>query len=287
MYPQVLFTIFGKPITLYVVVYVLGLVPALALGLFLVRRRGASLQLGLDGAIVALAGAWAGSRLLSALQYHFSAAEGMEQRFTQLLREGGQASLGALLGLLVSLLIFFHYSSRIQAALPAMDVVVPGVALYQGIARLGCYAAGCCHGTPGGDWTWTVTFTNTQSAGRRQFAAGGSTGLDGSHARPVSWIPSRFLFLGLRNIALLGRVCARRCETLSGAPLAEPVVVRGFRGGSSPPDFVSTAAGRQALTRAPGTHGTEYLASSLPTSPATPTGTYFHKYGNVCGWGGR
>ena len=74
--------------------------------------------------------------------------------------------MGALLGLLLGLLIFFHYSFRIKAGLPAMDVVVPGVAVYQGIARLGCFAAGCCHGTPATGLTWAVTFTDPLSACR-------------------------------------------------------------------------------------------------------------------------
>ncbi len=166
MYPDILFTVFGKPITLYVVVYVVGLAPAIGLGLWLAHRRGVPVQLGLDGAIMALAGAWAGSRLLSALQYYFSPSEGVGQRLTDLLREGGQASMGGLLGLLLGLLLFFHFSPRIKAGLPAMDVVVPGVALYQGIARLGCFAAGCCHGTPVAGSAWSVTFTDPLSACR-------------------------------------------------------------------------------------------------------------------------
>jgi phosphatidylglycerol:prolipoprotein diacylglycerol transferase len=120
--------------------------------------------------------------------------------FAQLLAGGGQASFGALLGLLFSLLIFFHCSSRVREAVPAMDVVVPGVALYQGMARLGCFAAGCCHGTPAPGLTWAVTFTDTSSACRylnvplhpaQLYLAGGNLLLAGV----LTWMalrPSRF-----------------------------------------------------------------------------------------------
>jgi phosphatidylglycerol---prolipoprotein diacylglyceryl transferase len=37
------------------------------------------------------------------------------------------------------------------------DVLAPGVALGQGIGRLGCFAAGCCFGRPA-DVPWAVTF---------------------------------------------------------------------------------------------------------------------------------
>jgi phosphatidylglycerol:prolipoprotein diacylglycerol transferase len=43
--------------------------------------------------------------------------------------------------------------------LPALDAIVPGVALGQAIGRVGCLAAGCCWGLEC-DRRWAVTFTN-------------------------------------------------------------------------------------------------------------------------------
>ena len=178
--------------------------PAIGLGLLLARRRGASLALGLDGAIVALAGAWAGSRLLSALQYYFPVPEGLEQRFTHLLREGGQASMGALPGLaagsphLLSLqppdqggsagngrsgsrrrALSGHRASwllrrRVLPRHPGHRIGL-GRDFHGSLIRLPVLE---CSGPPG-----------PALPGRCQFAAGGSPGLDGPHA--LSFRPSR------------------------------------------------------------------------------------------------
>jgi phosphatidylglycerol:prolipoprotein diacylglycerol transferase len=46
---------------------------------------------------------------------------------------------------------------------PLLDAFVPATALGQAIGRLGCFAAGCCFGTPS-DASWAVTFTSPDAA---------------------------------------------------------------------------------------------------------------------------
>ncbi len=182
-------------------IYVVAVAPALLLGLSLARRRGSPASLGLDGALVALAGAWLGSRVFFAFQWYFTDPAYTEQSLAGLLLEGGQASMGGLAGMLPALYLFFHLSGRVaypelagllleggQASmgglagmlpalylffhlsgrvaypLGAMDVTTPPLSLYQGLARLGCFAAGCCHGTPSLNLPWAVTFTDPRAA---------------------------------------------------------------------------------------------------------------------------
>lgn len=162
MLPQPLFQILGHQVTWYHVIYVLALFPAIGLGLWQVRRRGASLQLGLDGAMAAVLGGWLGGRLLSMLQWPI--LEGSRPDWQGLWAGGGQASMGALLGILVGLGLFFRFSPRVANPRAAFDVVVPGLALYEAVARIGCFTAGCCHGSPAAGLAWAVTFTHPGTA---------------------------------------------------------------------------------------------------------------------------
>jgi phosphatidylglycerol---prolipoprotein diacylglyceryl transferase len=43
------------------------------------------------------------------------------------------------------------------------DILAPGVVIGQSIGRLGCFAAGCCHGRPA-DVPWAVTFRDAYAA---------------------------------------------------------------------------------------------------------------------------
>lgn len=43
------------------------------------------------------------------------------------------------------------------------DIVAPAIALGQAVGRVGCFAAGCCWGTPS-SLPWAVTFTNPRAA---------------------------------------------------------------------------------------------------------------------------
>jgi phosphatidylglycerol---prolipoprotein diacylglyceryl transferase len=67
-------------------------------------------------------------------------------------------------GLLGALPVAWWYARR--AGLDGWrtgDVLAPGVAIGQAIGRLGCFAAGCCHGRPA-DVPWAVRYTDLYAA---------------------------------------------------------------------------------------------------------------------------
>jgi phosphatidylglycerol:prolipoprotein diacylglycerol transferase len=67
-------------------------------------------------------------------------------------------------GLLAAFPVAWWYTNKHQlAGWPTADALVPGVALGQAIGRLGCFAAGCCHGRPT-DVPWAVRFRDVYAA---------------------------------------------------------------------------------------------------------------------------
>ncbi|MBW1710663.1 MAG: prolipoprotein diacylglyceryl transferase [Deltaproteobacteria bacterium] len=74
--------------------------------------------------------------------------------------EGGLVFYG---GLITAVFIFIIYT--LVKSLPlwkAADIFAPGIALAQGVGRLGCLAAGCCYGKPS-NLPWAITFTHPNS----------------------------------------------------------------------------------------------------------------------------
>jgi len=70
-------------------------------------------------------------------------------------------SAGIFFGGFIAALLFAFFYMRAQGlpVLGTSDIFAPGLALGHGIGRLGCFAAGCCWGTPT-HLPWAVTFTN-------------------------------------------------------------------------------------------------------------------------------
>jgi phosphatidylglycerol---prolipoprotein diacylglyceryl transferase len=67
-------------------------------------------------------------------------------------------------GLIAAVLVAFWYIRRHRLPVwHTCDVFAPGVALGHAIGRLGCFAAGCCYGTPT-TVPWGVTFTHPAAA---------------------------------------------------------------------------------------------------------------------------
>jgi phosphatidylglycerol---prolipoprotein diacylglyceryl transferase len=67
-------------------------------------------------------------------------------------------------GLLGALPVAWWYSRRHALdGWKTADVLAPGVAIGQSLGRLGCLAAGCCHGRPA-DVPWAVTFRDAYAA---------------------------------------------------------------------------------------------------------------------------
>jgi phosphatidylglycerol---prolipoprotein diacylglyceryl transferase len=99
----------------------------------------------------------AGSRALFVLQ-NPSAVSGFAEWFN--LRGGGLVFYGALLtGVPVGSMLMLRSK---MPYLATWDIFATAFPLGHALTRLGCFAAGCCHGSPT-DVSWAVTFTNTRS----------------------------------------------------------------------------------------------------------------------------
>ncbi|MBW2062079.1 MAG: prolipoprotein diacylglyceryl transferase [Deltaproteobacteria bacterium] len=74
--------------------------------------------------------------------------------------QGGLVFYG---GLATAVVVFIIYTRRKGMPLwETADLFAPGLALAQGVGRLGCFAAGCCYGRPS-NLPWAVTFSHPQS----------------------------------------------------------------------------------------------------------------------------
>lgn len=67
-------------------------------------------------------------------------------------------------GLIIALLVLIAYVYRHRLSWLAVgDAIAPGLALGEGIGRMGCYSAGCCWGKPSAISWFSTTFTNPYS----------------------------------------------------------------------------------------------------------------------------
>lgn len=110
-------------------------------------------------ALVIVLSAVVGSKLLTALDYPGFYSGDWSQLWEQVLNRGGVFYGGFLFAVVASTLYMW------LADLPGWqvaDCVAPGLALAQGIARIGCFQAGCCWGTPT-QMPFGVTFTSEQA----------------------------------------------------------------------------------------------------------------------------
>jgi phosphatidylglycerol---prolipoprotein diacylglyceryl transferase len=74
--------------------------------------------------------------------------------------QGGFSILGTILG--VALIVPLYLRKLHIPIIPACDLVAIYAPLMQAISRLGCFAAGCCHGTPT-ECAFGVIYTNTNT----------------------------------------------------------------------------------------------------------------------------
>jgi phosphatidylglycerol:prolipoprotein diacylglycerol transferase len=134
------------PVFSYGVMTALGFFLAIVWPVHLAKKEGlsAAKMEGLGLVIVLTAGV--GSKLLTALDYPGFYAGGFEHFvFDQMLGKGG-VFYG---GFLMATSCAFLYCRFV--GLPGWqvsDCVMPGLALAQGLGRIGCFLAGCCWGTP-------------------------------------------------------------------------------------------------------------------------------------------
>jgi phosphatidylglycerol:prolipoprotein diacylglycerol transferase len=154
MWPEPLLSLWGWSINLYVIMLALGALAALELGLYLGWERGFSPFLCLAYWLAGLGG--------------FALGGGILPELIQGIQPGqGRWSPPWVYSILIAelLLVASRRSWRTRAPV-MMDIVSPAVALGQAIGKLGCFAAGCCHGFPAPDLPWAVTFAGGLSAAR-------------------------------------------------------------------------------------------------------------------------
>lgn len=146
------------PLTLHT--YGVLLAIAFLAGLFVAgreaKRSGLESARITDMAVFLLIGGLLGAKLML-LAVDWSYYSQNPREMFSLLQSGG-VFYGGLLG---ALPVAWWYARRY--GLPGWwtaDVLAPGVILGQAIGRLGCFAAGCCHGRPA-TVPWAVTFKDT------------------------------------------------------------------------------------------------------------------------------
>lgn len=158
MYP-LLFE-FG-PVNVYSYGVILGGAYFLALWYALQRARRAGLdgQRIVDLGIVGIVSAVVGAKLML-LVVDFDRYAGDPSQLATLLTVGG-VFYG---GLLLAVPMCWWYIRRHGLPLwTTCDMFAPGIALAQGVGRMGCLLAGCCYGQPT-EAPWGITFTSTLAA---------------------------------------------------------------------------------------------------------------------------
>lgn len=74
--------------------------------------------------------------------------------------EGGLSILGGIIGIAVIVPLYLRHLSI--PIIPFFDLVTTHIGLMQGIARIGCFFAGCCYGKPCSSF-WAVYYTDPLS----------------------------------------------------------------------------------------------------------------------------
>lgn len=154
MFPGPVLHILGFDVSLYILAFGLGFAPALGVMLCLGKERCVPLPLVLDVWLIAIVSCLLGAPLVSmAFGGLCHCAVPVNWGLGQLL--AAFAGVGA-------------YLMLYRPARCHMDDLANGLAtggvLYVAISRLGCFAAGCCHGRPAFGLPWAVTFTDPTSA---------------------------------------------------------------------------------------------------------------------------
>jgi phosphatidylglycerol:prolipoprotein diacylglycerol transferase len=118
------------------------------------RREGLDADRITDLALYVLIAGIIGARLLLlGLDWRFYLAH--KREIVSALLQSGGVFYG---GLLLAMLVAFWYTRRHHLdGWRTADVLAPGVVIGQAIGRLGCLAAGCCHGRPT-TVPWAITF---------------------------------------------------------------------------------------------------------------------------------
>ena len=141
-------------LNLYGAAVALGVLAALALMSLTAPRRGLTAAAARDFSFWMVLAGLAGSRLAYVV-FHWPEFAGDYLSILAYWR-GGLMFQGGLAGALLA--APFRLKRSGLAFWPTADVLAPPLALGQAMGRLGCLAAGCCHGRPLPDHSWALTF---------------------------------------------------------------------------------------------------------------------------------
>ncbi len=143
MHPDLL-TINGFTIHSYNFFVAMGLLAGSLFFFYEVRRSGQSVWAGIDLYLWAVVGTFVGGKLL----YILIDFRNIPRLFSspEIILNTGSTMLGALLGALFSVVIYF----KVKKLDPWLwsDLYAPSIPLAQTFARIGCLMAGCCYGIP-------------------------------------------------------------------------------------------------------------------------------------------
>lgn len=179
----------------YSVLMAIAVVLSTALAVREAERRGTGLTYGL--ALCALAGALVGARAFWILQFSHP---GQLWRALMIWSPGLVLYGGVAGGMAVAAI---GLRRRRVPILPALDAAVPYLALGEGIARIGCFLAGCCWGRPCG-LPWAVRFPAGSLAHQHQIEQGL---VEASSAIPLPVHPTQlYMMAGLFLVFVLLKV---------------------------------------------------------------------------------
>ena len=157
MYPD-LFSIGPLTIHTYGLFVALGFASAIAVTVHLGKTEGVPPQQVMDILFLAIVWAIIGSRVFYVLlNPGYYLAHPLD---TVKLWQGGLVFSGGLVAAVIA--VAWHLRRHRIPVLRTADLVAPGLALGQGVGRIGCFFAGCCYGRPA-DLPWAVVFSNPES----------------------------------------------------------------------------------------------------------------------------
>jgi phosphatidylglycerol---prolipoprotein diacylglyceryl transferase len=156
MYPKLLEL---GPITIHT--YGIFLAAAFVVGIWITSRNAKKAGITADSiwnmGLAIIFSALVGSKILLFLSDYPYYSQNFREVFSLSTLRSAGAYYG---GLLLALGSAFWYARKQQIpVLTTADLAVPGIALGQAIARMGCLSAGCCYGKPT-HVPWGITFTS-------------------------------------------------------------------------------------------------------------------------------
>ena len=146
-----LFTIGGLTVHSYGLMIALGILAALAVGVFRARRIGLNSETVLDITLLGALSGFVGAKVL----YVIVELPSIMQNPWEILSGNGFVVYGGIISGVAAAILYCR-KKKVDFK-RYLDLLIPSVALAQGFGRIGCFLAGCCYGCPTTDW-WGVIF---------------------------------------------------------------------------------------------------------------------------------